>query len=80
MWYYFPCLEHSKKLQEILQNKELRDLIREIDGHSKPPDKLKIAMQLPVFREFVDECLAVCDQSTSSTPSPDRLYMTCNDL
>ena len=49
----------------MLQSRELRDLIREIDGHSKPPDKLKKAMQLPVFREFVDECLAVCDQSTS---------------
>ena len=70
--HYHHCLEHSKKLLEILQNKELRDLIREIDGHNKPPDKLKIAMQLPVFREFVDECLAVCDQSASTTASPDN--------
>ena len=61
------CLGHSRKLQEILQNKELQDLIREIDGHSRPPEKLKIAMQLPVFREFVDECLAVCDQSNDDT-------------
>ena len=66
----FHCLEHSRKLQEILQHRELRDLIREIDGHSKPPDKLKMAMQLPVFREFMDECLAVCDQSNDDT-SPD---------
>jgi len=50
----------------MLQNRELRDLIREIDGHGRPPDKLKAAMQLPVFREFADECLAVCDQLTSS--------------
>ena len=61
----------------MLQNKELRDLIREINGHSRPPDKLKIAMYLPVFREFVDECLAVCDQSTLlDNASPDT-HVSC---
>jgi len=49
----------------MLHNKELRDVIKEIDGHSRPPNKLKIAMQFPVFREFADQCLAICDRSTT---------------
>jgi len=48
---------------EMLQNRELRDVIKEIDRHTKPPSQLKVAMQFPVFREFADQCLAICEQS-----------------
>ena len=66
MMYCFVCclLEHSEKMLEMLQNKELRDVIKEIDGHTRPPNQLKIAMQFPVFKEFADQCLAICNQST----------------
>ncbi|XP_065890229.1 zinc finger HIT domain-containing protein 3-like [Dysidea avara] len=57
-------LKHSEKMLEMLQNKELRDVIKEIDGHTRPPNQLKIAMQFPVFKEFADQCLAICNQST----------------
>ena len=41
----------------MLHNKHLREMIKEIDSSQEPGKILTSAMQIPIFTEFVDECL-----------------------
>lgn len=48
---------HSENLHSMLHNKHLREMIKEIDSSQEPGKILTSAMQIPIFTEFVDECL-----------------------
>lgn len=48
---------HSQELRGMLHNKHLREMIKEIDSSEDPGKLLGQAMQIPIFTEFVDECL-----------------------
>ncbi|KAL9981418.1 hypothetical protein ACROYT_G010121 [Oculina patagonica] len=50
-------LGHSQELRSMLHNKHLREMITEIDSSEDPGKLLGQAMQIPIFTEFVNECL-----------------------
>lgn len=56
-------LGQSEQLKTILRNKHLQQMIADIDRSSSPNEDLKTAMQIPIFTEFVDECLKTVDSS-----------------
>ena len=45
----------------MLHNKHLREMIKEIDSSEDPGKLLTQAMQIPIFAEFVDECLRIVE-------------------
>lgn len=54
-------LGHSKDLLGMLHNKHLREMMKEIDSSQDPGQLLSRAMQIPIFTEFVDECLHIVE-------------------
>ncbi|XP_022918005.2 zinc finger HIT domain-containing protein 3 [Onthophagus taurus] len=54
-------LGHDKNVQALLQNRHLRDFLKEIDQSSNPEQIMQKAMMEPIFVEFVDACLLVVD-------------------
>lgn len=52
----------SQELHGMLQNKHLREMMKEIDSSEDPGKILVKAMQIPIFTEFVDECLRIVDE------------------
>ena len=51
----------SQELYSMLHNKHLREMIKEIDSSEDPGKLLTQAMQIPIFTEFVDECLRIVE-------------------
>ena len=50
----------SDELKEILSNKHLKDLLKNLNEHSTDIDqKIQKAMQEPLFTEFSDACLKI---------------------
>ena len=45
----------------MLHNKHLREMMKEIDSSQDPGKLLSRAMQIPIFTEFVDECLHIVE-------------------
>lgn len=54
-------LGDSQELYSMLHNKYLREMIKEIDSSEDPGKLLTQAMQIPIFTEFVDECLRIVE-------------------
>lgn len=54
-------LGHSQELRNMLHNKHLREMMKEIDSSEDPGKLLVQAMQIPIFTEFVDECLRIVE-------------------
>ena len=52
---------HSQKLSSMLHNEHLRKMIKGIDASGDPGKLLGQAMQIPIFTEFVDECLKIVE-------------------
>lgn len=59
-------LGHSQELHNMLHNKHLREMIREIDSSEDPGKLLGQAMQIPIFTEFADECLRIVEPQDES--------------
>ena len=45
----------------MLQNQHLRAILEEIDGCPDPQELLNRAMRIPLFKEFIDECLEIVE-------------------
>ena len=45
----------------MLHNQHLREMMKEIDSSEDPGKLLGQAMQIPIFTEFVDECLRIVE-------------------
>ncbi len=60
------CLENSEKILSMLQNKHLKAILLEIDSSSTPQKLLNKALLLPVFKEFIDNCLHIVEDEASS--------------
>jgi len=54
-------LGHSQELLSMLHNQHLREMMKEIDSSEDPGKRLGQAMQIPLFTEFVDECLSIVE-------------------
>ena len=52
---------NSQELCNMLHNKHLREMIQEIDSSEDPGKLLTQAMQIPIFTEFVHECLRIVE-------------------
>lgn len=52
-------LEDSKKLEELLSNRHLREYLTRLDSSKHPAKAIEKAMKEPLFIEFADECLRV---------------------
>jgi len=59
--HFLEHLGHSENLHSMLRNKHLREMIKEIDSSQEPGKILTSAMQIPIFTEFVDECLKIIE-------------------
>merc|ERR1712025_465950 len=60
-------LHKSKHLKNMLANKHLRAMLTEIDNSHQPGKNLESAMQIPIFTEFVDECMRIVDDNVTDT-------------
>lgn len=58
---FFLTVDTSAKLSRMLHNQYLKVILEEIDSSSSPQKLLNKALELPVFREFIDECLLVVE-------------------
>lgn len=67
--YYSYCTGSSKHLKGLLGNRHLRDILLEIDSAKDQSKTLEYAMQIPIFTEFVDECLRVVEPDEHTTKS-----------
>ncbi|KAM7537279.1 hypothetical protein Aperf_G00000060892 [Anoplocephala perfoliata] len=47
----------SRRLQELLSNRHLRDYLLDLDSSPRPAVAIEKAMREPLFIEFADECL-----------------------
>lgn len=57
------ALETSTAVRDALRNPHLRELLLDVRESRDIVAALKAAMQLPIFVEFADACLAVCNAS-----------------
>ena len=48
----------------MLENKHLREIIKEIDENNDPESVLEASMKLPIFVEFANECLKSIEKKT----------------
>jgi hypothetical protein len=53
-------LRSHPEILACLSNRHLRDMLASIDSAHNPVAALKEAMQIPIFIEFADACLALC--------------------
>ena len=51
----------------MLENRHIREIIKNIDEKNDPGEELESAMRLPIFTEFANECLNTVKRK------PDRL-------
>ena len=51
----------SDHLKDMLSNNHLRAMLNEINSSNEAGRHLESAMQIPIFTEFVDECMKVVD-------------------
>jgi len=49
----------------MLQNQHLRNILEEIDSCSDPQELLNRAMRIPIFKEFIDECLQILEHKAN---------------
>lgn len=56
-----------KTVHDMLANPYLRHLLVELDTSSTPQQALRRAMNIPVFVEFVDQCLRMCGLRDTNT-------------
>ena len=64
MFFFSNCSSltgHSRELRNMLFNKHLKEMIKEIDASQNPEKLLTNAMQIPIFTEFVDACLRIVE-------------------
>lgn len=54
-------LGESDHLKNMLASKHLQAMLTDIDNSLEPDKHLESAMQIPIFTEFVDECMRVVD-------------------
>jgi len=54
-------LGDSNHLKGLLNNKHLRDMLHEINTSQNQSKTMEKVMQIPIFTEFVDECLNVIE-------------------
>jgi hypothetical protein len=64
-------LEESGELRTLLRNEHLQHLLRGIDCANDSEALVKAAMELPVFVEFVDTCLAVDTEANAEADGED---------
>ena len=60
-------LENSKTIKDMLENKHLRTILKNIDKNENGEKELESAMKLPVFAEFANECLKLVDDEFDET-------------
>lgn len=53
---------NNPAIKELLRNKHLRDLLKELNEARNPWKAMRVAMTEPLFVEFADECIKVVDQ------------------
>lgn len=54
-------LKQSTHLRNLLCNRHLKDMLLEINSTENPDKVLQNAMKIPIFTEFVDECLHILE-------------------
>lgn len=54
-------LSNSKQLRDLLKNRHLRDVIKEVDSHPDAKLIMQRAMKEPIFTEFADVCLHIAE-------------------
>lgn len=54
-------LKQSTHLRNLLCNRHLKDMLLEINSTENPDKVLQNAMKIPIFTEFVDECLYILE-------------------
>ena len=54
----------SNQLKTLLNNDHLRNMLTEIDTSDNAASMMEKAMQVPIFTEFVDECLRIVEPSS----------------
>lgn len=64
-------LGHSQELCSMLHNKHLQEMIKGIDASEDPEKLLGQAMQIPIFTEFVDECLRIVEPQNNKEMEQD---------
>ena len=64
--WFFSFSGHSQELHNMLHNRHLREMIREIDSSEDPGKLLGQAMQIPIFTELADECLRIVEPQDES--------------
>lgn len=62
---------HSQELCSMLHNKHLQEMIKGIDASEDPEKLLGQAMQIPIFTEFVDECLRIAEPQNNKEMEQD---------
>ena len=50
-------------LRDMLCNPHLRTVLTGLDKHPDPASILDRLMEVPIFKEFADECLKICGES-----------------
>ncbi|XP_019854140.1 PREDICTED: zinc finger HIT domain-containing protein 3-like [Amphimedon queenslandica] len=56
-------LEFNVSLRDMLCNPHLRKVLTGLDKHPDPASILDRLMEVPIFKEFADECLKICGES-----------------
>jgi len=59
-------LSTSDHLRNMLMS-HLREMLIEIDNSKEPDKHLEQAMQIPIFTEFVDECMGIVEPELPNT-------------
>ncbi|XP_037778832.1 zinc finger HIT domain-containing protein 3-like [Penaeus monodon] len=54
-------LRCSRRLQAVLRNPHLREILREVDSASNTEVHIARAMREPIFTEFADICLSIVE-------------------
>ncbi len=72
-------LRQSSEVLACLSNRHLRELLEQIDKARDPVAALKDAMQIPIFIEFADACLASCGVDILDK-KPQGIYLLHYDL
>ena len=58
-------LENSQTVKDMLANKHLREILKNIDDQENGEKELDSAMKLPLFAEFANECLKLVNNDNS---------------
>ncbi len=55
--------ELSESLKQMLLNPHLQKMLTELDQSDCPGNMLTKAMQIPIFIEYANKCLEICELS-----------------